>query len=184
MPHCKRDSQFELFEEIHAAERAPKLALPFQRSQEIDVPRFCGILGVSKQTAVRLFKSGLVRAYKVGTWRIEYDSVVTYCNRLRIEYRISERTAPRPTNGRLRDRDLLPFRLTDTVYMQEIAERLGCSISNVVHLIEEGALVAYKVTLEGAGCRWRIYRPSLDRYLASLHAAVVKPSLYSGESRR
>jgi hypothetical protein len=177
MPHCKRDSQFELFESAPKVEAAPKLALPFQRSQEIDVSRMCSILGVSQQTAIRMIRGGLVPgAYKVASWRIPYDSVVAYCERLRLEYRISERSAPRPAAGRMRDRDLLPFRLDETIYMQQTMDVLDCSINAVIHLIEEGALTAYKVTLEGSGCRWRIYRPSLERYVAGLHAAAAAPS--------
>jgi excisionase family DNA binding protein len=184
MPHCKQETQFELFESAPKLEAAPRLALPFQRSQEIDVSRMCSILGVSQQTAVRMLRGGLVRAYKVGSWRIEYDSVVEYCERLRLEYRISERSAPRPAAGRMRDRDLLPFRLADTVYMQETMDLLSCSINAVIHLIEEGALTAYKVTLEGSGCRWRIYRPSLERYIAGLHAAAASPSLRRSTAAR
>lgn len=174
MPHCKRESQFELFEEIAAgdAAAAPKIALPFQRSAEVDMRRARKILGISGQTVQRMIRAGLLRGYPgIGGTRIEYQSIVAHCNDLRLQYHISAASSPRAAVGRQRDRDILPFPLDETIYTADAMVRLDCSKQAVLHLIEEGALVAYRVGASlGAGAPWRIHEKSLDRYLASLHA--------------
>lgn len=188
MPHCQSDAQFELFESpTPAAERPPKLELPFQRSAEIDKARVAKILGVSHATASRMVEAKLFRAYRSPgekILRIEYDSVVAYCNRLRLEYRISEKMIERPRGRRLRDEDLLPFPLKDTISLKEVCRVLDCDGSAAQRLIEEGALTGYQVQIGRAGCPWRVHLPSLERYVASLHAeAAAAPSPHRSPSR-
>lgn len=175
------NSQFELFEGFEPmAARAPKLALPFQRSSEIDVERTRRILGVSNRTVHRMLENGLIRAYRApdtknAAWRIEYSSVVEYCDKLRVRYCISDQRAG--LNGsrkRYRDHELLPFPLSETIYLADVQERLECSDQAVVHLIQTGSLVGYQVLFEQRGSPWRIYAPSLDRYIASLHAMTTR----------
>jgi hypothetical protein len=105
--------------------------------------------------------------------------VVEYCDSLRVAYRISRRrVSPHPKTGRLRDRDLLPFPLDETVSANSICEQLDCSLQAVTHLIEEGKLVAYQVQVGLRGSPWRIHRPSAESYVASLReTATVKASL-------
>lgn len=180
-------SQLALFEAFDPqTERAPKLGLPFQKTQEIDVERASSILGVTKSTMRRMLDNHLVRAYRAkdkrGTWRIEYSSIVEYCDKLRVQHCISaNRVSLAGTRRRHRDRELLPFPLDETVYVAEVAERLECCAMTVAHLIETGSIVGYQVLFETPGCPWRIHGPSVDRYLASLHAMVSKaPSSHPG----
>lgn len=174
MPHCARDTQFELFEaEAHAAMAGPKLALPIQRSSEIDITRLRVILGVAKNTALRMVKAKLFRAsMRQGGWRIDYSSVVEYCDRLRLEYRISTRTVGAAKGMRRRDRDLLPFPMDETKSAAEVREVLDCGTSAVIKLIEEGKLVGYQVLVDTPGCPWRIHVRSLELYVARLRAAA------------
>jgi excisionase family DNA binding protein len=173
-------SQLALFEAFDPqTERAPKLGLPFQKTQEIDVERARKILGISKQTMRRMLENHLIRAYRAkdkrGTWRIEYSSVVEYCDKLRVQHCISaNRVSLAGTRRRHRDRELLPFPLDETVYVTEVQERLECGATAVTHLIESGSLVGYQVLFETTGCPWRIHAPSVEQYLRSLHAMAGK----------
>jgi len=176
-------SQLALFEAFDPkVERAPKLGLPFQKTQEIDVERARKILGVSKWTMRRMLENHLIRAYRArdkrGSWRIEYSSVVEYCDKLRVQHCISSsRINLEGTRRRNRDRELLPFPLDETIYVAKVQERLECGATAVVHLIETGDLVGYQVLFETTGCPWRIHAPSVDRYLASLHAMAGKSTI-------
>jgi hypothetical protein len=172
LPHCKRDSQFELFDSAPAhAEPTPRLALPFQRSATIDKTRLGSILKISDNTARRMILRGEFRAYEGPKgWCVEYDSVIAYCNRLRVHYRISDTMIERPKHGRLRDRDILPFPWDETVDMAYTIGVLDCSAMHVLRLIDEGKLIAYQIQIDRNGCPWRIHRPSLEKYLATLSA--------------
>jgi excisionase family DNA binding protein len=176
-------TQIELFESFDPqVSRAPKLGLPFQKTQEIDVERVRKILGVSKQTIRRMLDNKLIRAYRAedkwGSWRIEYSSVVEYCNKLRVLHAISDkRVGLGGSRRRYRDHELLPFPLDQTVYVAEVQERLECSATAITHLIDSGKLVGYQVLFETPGCPWRIHAPSVDKYLASLHAMAGKSAI-------
>lgn len=172
MPHCARDSQFELFETTATAEPGPRLDLPFQQAEAVDARRVAKILAVSHHTVVRMMNRKLLRNYRVGlNWRIEYESVVEYCNELRVAYRVSEHQLLRkPARGRLRDEDLLPFPIAQTIYAKEVERRLDIGRRPVIYLIEQGDLVGYQILIDAAASPYRIYRPSFERYLASLHA--------------
>jgi excisionase family DNA binding protein len=167
MPH---DSQFELFESRPEGKLAPKLDLPFQRSSEVDVRRVASILAVSQNTVLSMLEGKLLRSYRIGSrWRVEYDSVIEHCNQLRVHYRISEdRLLRKPAHGRLRDEDLLPFPIAQTVFAKEVQRRLDIARQNVIYLIEQGDLVGYQVLIDLKASPYRIYRPSLERYMASL----------------
>lgn len=173
-------SQLALFEAFDPkGDRAPKLGLPFQKSQEIDVERARKILGVSQMTMLRMLRNKLIRAYRTGnkrgTWSIDYNSIVEYCDRIRVLHCIStQRVGLSGSRRRYRDRELLPFPLDETVYIAEVQERLQCGATAVTHLIERGSLVGYQVLFETNGCPWRIHAPSVDKYLASLHAMAGK----------
>jgi len=186
MPHCKRDSQFELFDHPgHEAERPPKLALPFQRKAEIDPKRVARILFVSNSTVMRLLKKGLIRSLSIPGERrprIPYEAVVDYCNRLRLEYRISTRSLGKLQGRRYRDDELLPFPWRDTIGMAEAQAALECTKEVVRILIEEGILIAYQVFIGEPGSPWRIQKQSLERYMESLRIAAA-PSRHDAPSR-
>jgi len=182
-PHCERESQFELFETgAPAAELTPKLALPFQRSQEIDIRRVAKILAVGDITAYRMVRAGLFPgAYQVSgskqqQWRIAYSSVVEYCNRLRLEYRISSRAVTPIPGRRHRDEELLPFPMAETIGVAEVRAALDCTHKAVLHMLDEGTLTGYQVLILTRGCPWRIYSRSLDRYLSSLRTTARSAS--------
>ena len=168
--------QFELFEGFTAqAERAPRLSLPVQRSEAIDAPRLRRILGVSKATAHRMITQKCFNAERVpggARWLIEYNSVVTYCDSLRLKYNISDRVlGPAPKGRRHRDADVLPFPLTETIGVPDVTRVLDCTDAVVMCLLDEGALIGYQLLAGRRSCPWRIYEPSLARYIASLHTA-------------
>lgn len=184
MPHCKSDAQFEIFDAApQPGELSPRLELPFQPNQSIDVARVAKIFAISKQTANRIVEKGLLRRFRIGqSWLVEYNSVVDYCNHLRVHYRISEdRLLRKPVRGRLRDEDLLPFPIADTMLAKEVQQRLSIPCQGVINLIEQGDLTGYQILIESGGpSPWRIYRPSLDRYLASLHVqASARPAAHA-----
>ena len=166
-PHCERDHQFELFDTpAPLAELAPKLVLPFQRSEEVDINRVARILGVNRTTVCRMLEAGVIHNFRIGRGRprIEYNSVVEYCDRLRVEYRISSR-AVLPLKGRRhRDRDLLPFPLDETIGVSDVRAMLDCPRETVQFLIEEGTLIGYK--LSDSGSPWRIWKRSVERSIA------------------
>jgi hypothetical protein len=176
LPHCKRESQFELFQAVEVTiSAAPRLSLPVQSLGEIDSIRLSNILGVSRFTISRMLSSGLFHgAYRHPgrQWRIPYASVVDYCNRLRIEYRISSRLATPPPGRRHRDEDLLPFPLSLTLGMNAVCDTLDCCPVSVVHLLEEGALVGYKLQKKET-YSWRIDARSLEKYMERLRTRLV-----------
>jgi hypothetical protein len=142
-------------------------------------------------TVHRMLRDHLLSAYQIragkrAPWRIEYDSVVAYCNRLRVHHFISEdRLLRTPKQGRLRDEDLLPFPTEQTIDASEVMRRLGISRETVTGLIQAGHIVGYQILIETKSCPWRIYAPSLDRYLASLHAeAKTSPRMRQAHASR
>jgi hypothetical protein len=188
-PRPASPPQFELYPGwLSTTERAPKLGLPFQESERVDVRRVGEILGVSKGTVIRMVHAGLFRHYRIGSgagWnlRIEYQSILDYCNMLRIHYLISERNLLRkPAKGRLLNQHILPFALADTIGIEEVTRRLSIARVTAIHLIESGDLVGYQIQIAPAS-PWRIYAPSLERYLATLHAQATVPS-FQNVSRR
>jgi hypothetical protein len=166
--------QFELFEGFEPeGTPLPKLELPFQRSQEIDVARARAILGVNDKTMRKLLEKGLIRGYRHpgsrASWHVEYESVVEYCDQLRVLHCISDtRAGISKGSRRRRDRDLLPFPLDETVTIRDVCERLDIAYNSAIHLMQEGAIVGYQVIFEQLGCPWRIHADSLDRYIANL----------------
>jgi excisionase family DNA binding protein len=159
--------------ESHALQDAlvPKLALPFQQCEAIDVRRVAKVLAVSHRTVHYILKRGDLCGYRIGTsWRLEYSSLVDYCNRLRLHYGITEAgLLKKPTLGRLRDQDLLPFPLAETIYAAEVQKRLDIARATVSNLILQGDLIAYQPLIGSRSCPYRIYRPSFERYLGRLH---------------
>lgn len=176
-------SQLTLFElPSGKPEQTAPISLPFQRSQEIDVERARKILHVSVKTMRRILDKKVIRAYrlvgagsKCNPWRIEYASLVEYCDQLRVDHGISPRSVGAMTlRGRRRDVDLLPFPIEETISVSDVAERLVCSEMTVLLLIESGTLVAYRLLNLPGGWPWRIHSLSLDRYLRNLNEQAAK----------
>ena len=168
--------QLDLFNlPVPSAEPVRKLELPFQMSQTIDAVRTRSILDVSHRTMTLLLDTGEIRGYhapgKPKHWRIEYDSVVEYCDKLRVHYHISDTRAPRKTgrHNRRRDSELLPFPKDETTSVSEVAKVLSVCSTSVVSLIQDGTLTAYQIVIDQRGCPWRIWEPSFERYLITLH---------------
>ncbi len=169
--------QFELFEGFVAtAQRAPKLELPSAAREEVDTNRVAKILGCSGITVRRLIEAGHIRGYIVGhNMRIIYDSVVEYCDELRrpIEWGLPKRPARKP-GMRLRDDAILPFPLADTISVKDAMDVLRCSDMIVHGLTEAGELLAYRLGIHTKSSPWRIYRPSLERYVQSRWQMAAK----------
>lgn len=167
-------SQFELFEGFEPeGARTPKLTLPVQTVGEIDMRRLCRILGITIRTAQRMMEKGILRGYRVphvgNAWRIDYGSVVEFCDRLRVRYCISDsRARLEGIRRRYRDSELLPFPIAETIGAHEVKEALDCAIHTIAHLVESGYIIGYQLFPEKRGSLWRIHKPSLERYLASL----------------
>jgi hypothetical protein len=68
----------------------------------------------------------------------------------------------------------LPFPLSETISVTEVERRLDCCHTTVIHLIETGRIIGYQVLFETPGCPWRIFGPSLESYIASLHTMADK----------
>lgn len=137
------------------------------RGEGIDAQRACRILGVSYRTLMRLAKRRSIEWLDDGklSWkRVRYNSIVNFCDRLRMDHKIADR---RPQLSapylRHRDEDLLPFPLQDTMSAQEVLPVLGfAKTDSVVRLIEEGCFEAYQLVLHAP---WRVSRSSLLAYL-------------------
>jgi excisionase family DNA binding protein len=179
--------QLELFPDfVPAATRAPKLALPWTEREEIDVQRAARILGISKATVLRIAHSGQLRYYTLtgddSSSRILYESVVDYCDRLRLHYLIPARHKRIP-GRRLRDDQVLPFPLAETVGIDYVKQALHCQDKTVCALIDSGDLVAYKINQDSSRGHWRIHLPSVERYIARLHR-MARPGNQAGPASR
>ena len=158
----------------NALEPGDQLILPFAEKEYVDVGRAMRILGVQRSTIYRMAKPGyrdegaaikLVEYHHRMRKRVLYSSIVAFCDFLRAEYGIADRRPPLANPMfRHRDCDLLPFPLSDTIYLAEAMEALGYRDERpVVHLIEEGRFDGYQLSKENA---WRISRTSFKRFLA------------------
>jgi hypothetical protein len=144
----------------------PEQQLPaFAEKEYIDSGRACKILGVSPSTLTRLAQMGFIQwmSYSSSWKRVNYHSIVAYCDHLRRLHHIPDRRPPLGRGMRYRDADLLPFPLADTVSMQKTIRALGCeSTKFVVARIEEGRFEAYQVVPMGS---WRISYTSLQHFI-------------------
>lgn len=154
-----------------------QILLPFAEKEWISVERCCTILDIGVATFYRLRERRdphgrpliEVTDYGLGRrQRVLYISIVAYCDRLRERHAIPDQRPPLPNPiFRHRDEDLLPFALSDTIYVPEALSCLGYDSKNVVfHLCEEGAFWAYQILPE-PGSPWRISRSDFRRWLES-----------------
>lgn len=132
----------------------------------IDMARTTRILGLSTTTGYRLAELGLIDLieYRARGWkRVRYQSVVEFCNRMRVSYAISDRRPPLAAHMRHKDEDLLPFPLSDTIDAKQALSALGFrKLPPLVKLIKEGHIEAYQVV---PGSPWRICRSSFTSFV-------------------
>jgi hypothetical protein len=153
---------------------------PFAGHEYVDVNRCCKILGVSRQTIIRLAHSHmlLMIAYRTLSWKkINYQSIVTFCDYLREEYKIASRRPALSAPGlRHRDEDLLPFPLNDTIGADHAYKALGVFRHQLlIELIQEGRFEAYRIV---PGAPWRISASSLEIYIAAQKQGARGPKAY------
>jgi hypothetical protein len=150
----------------------PGCLLPLPAKACIDTRRAAAILQVTTNTVQKLLRKGLITGFRVcgsNTWSIEYDSVVEFCNRLRVEFHIRDRRPAKLTSGRWRDADLLPFPIADTVTVQDAMRGLSANCVIVHRLCEEGKLESYRFY---GHAPWRISKASLFAYADQLKLQV------------
>jgi hypothetical protein len=141
--------------------------LPFAEKEYIDNRRAQRILGVSDSGIDRMLGMGFISSINYGrhTWRrINYHSVVAYCDHLRRLHHIPDCRSPLSAPYlRYRDCELLPFPLADTASAKEAMRALGyIHHDGLVGRIEMGCFEAYQVVPHA---KWRISRSSLQRFL-------------------
>lgn len=156
-----------------------QILLPFAEKEYVDMARTCRILGLSWTTVYRLAQSGLIDLieYRARGWkRIRYQSVVEFCNRLRVSHAIADRRPPLAPHMRHKDEDLLPFPLADTMSAAEALKVLGFErLPTLVKIMEEGHFEAYQVV---PGAPWRISRSSFAAYLSKNGNGPPGPRAY------
>jgi hypothetical protein len=153
----------------------PGCLLPVQQPQLVNVPRVAKILSVTTQTVRVLIDRKLLPAFRVEekqNWSVPYDSVVDFCNQLRMDYMIRDRRPKlAPGMRRWRDEDLLPFPWSDTITVSEAATGFNTRPETILHLIndrakgEVGVFDAYHFMEVSP---WRISRSSLLKYAQKL----------------
>jgi hypothetical protein len=184
-PVCP-DNQIDIFPPETMAELfahkdappAPKLDLPFPRNAEVSFDRVAEILDVSASTLRRLLKKNFLRHYpiagkRVSYARIEFASLVDYCNSLRAQCDLPPCPVP-PRGLRPRADDMLPFPKADTVTIDFVTERLECGETLVLGLIEDGTLRAYRFVIGGRST-WRIDVRSLEAHIQKMHEHAARP---------
>jgi hypothetical protein len=149
-----------------------QMLLPFAEREYIDVKRAARILGVSTWSVRELYASGLIRMIdyaKRKRKRVNYQSIVDLCDKVRERYCIKSRRPPLDAPFlRHRDADLLPFPLDDTIGIEQVATILGYSSTHPVYLmIEEGRFEAYQLFNRSP---WRISKSSLASYLETVRS--------------
>jgi hypothetical protein len=163
-------------------ERAPLAAQilpPFAEKEYIDNRRAQAILGVSRAGIHRMLAMGFIASINYGAHtvkRINYHSVVSYCDHLRRRHHIPDRRPPLSEPClRHRDCDLLPFPLADTISFQEAMRALGfIHYDGLVGRIEMGCFEAYQIVPQA---KWRISRSSLQLFIEqSKHRAGPLPT--------
>jgi excisionase family DNA binding protein len=144
------------------------MLLPFAEREYVSVKRAASILGVSHRAVLDMYDAGLIEVidYAFGKRkRVRYASLVDLCDRLRRQFGIEDRRPPLSAPYlRHRDADVLPFPISDTIYVKEACDVLGySSLRSVYNMIDEGHFEAYQFT---ANSPWRISRSSLHAFVA------------------
>ena len=153
-----------------------QFVMPFAERDEVETSRVMRILGVSRKEVLMMLKAGdleFMRRQPRGYCYISYASLVRYCDALRVKYAIGDNRPKRDgIFGRHKDVDLLPFPLTDTMGVGDVARVLNCTERNVREMCEAGVLLSYKLE---DGLRWRISMRSFHEYIARLGGRKPEP---------
>jgi hypothetical protein len=152
--------------------RDNQFLLPFAEKEHIDVNRTARILAVSTGTVYNLAAAGKIDLIDFrfhGKKRVRYQSVVDFCDELRIRHCIADRR-PQLSNTifRHRDEDILPFPISDTMSAEEATTLLAYESANHIReMCQEARFDAYQLIPDGSP--WRISKISFARYVASLY---------------
>ena len=149
-----------------------------EEKEYVESRRARRILGVSPHTLKRLATMGFIlwMYYGVSWKRVNYQSIVDYCDHLRQQHKIADRRPPLGRGMRYRDVDLLPFPLADTVSGKEAARAMGYEkVDSVVSRIEAGCFEAYQ-TMPGGN--WRVSRSSLQRFIEASQQHTQKLAMF------
>lgn len=170
----------------HPQPQEPLPPLPFERNQEVDVPRACRILDTHPPTIHRMLKKKLLSGYpaRIGTarsYRIKHASIVEYCDNLRVAFHLPLRKGTAP-GMRLPDNQILPFPPSDAISVQDVMEHLDVSGMTVLKLLQSGQLEGYQLLPEKKS-PWRISRPSFVAYLRKLQTEAQQKPLSPHPSR-
>lgn len=93
--------------------RNPRQLSLFTSSHEIDVQRAARLLSTTCRNVRRMLESGKLAGYQLnpphGWWKISYDSVVAYINKIKLMYLPDQQPTP-PINNRTdrTNRTLIP----------------------------------------------------------------------------
>src|SRR5450759_1036445 len=118
---------------------------PLTEKEYVSTARALRILGVTETTLAGLAAEGWIRwvgCKKTSTKQVHYGSLVNFCDRIRVGYRIADRR-PKLSAPSLchRDEDLLPFPLSDTISAEKACAALGYKatmVREIVELVEGG----------------------------------------------
>lgn len=153
-----------------------QFVMPFAEKDEVETSRVMRILGVSRKEVLMMLRAGdleYMRKQPRGYCYISYASLVRYCDQLREKYAIDDHRPKRDgVFGRHKDVDLLPFPLSDTMSVADVARVLNITEQHVRNMCESGTLVSYKLE---DGLRWRISMRSFHEYLARLTSRKSSP---------
>lgn len=151
-------------------ETGPQIELPFAERDLIDTQRAMRILGVCRSSLHKMIQMKLfatIQYDRMGRHQIAYSSLVRYCDALREEFGIPDRRPPLSSPLlRYPDALLLPFPLSDTVYIDEVMERLRLPKRSAHKPLEQGSIEAYRLINYS---NWRVSRTSLNRYVQRMH---------------
>ncbi len=162
----------------------PGCLLPIAPNLVVDIKRAAEILDVSEPTILKLRQLGCIDGYQLtGTrrWNIAYQSIVDFCDRLRIEHALHDRRAKLLPGRRWTDKEILPFPKEDTVSVEDAMRGLDQAKDATLKLIEEGAFEAYRLHPNSS---WRISKTSLFAYRDRLKEQLSQPRFAGRPGRR
>lgn len=158
----------------HPRPKEPLPPLPWTEREAIDVKRAAKILAVSEDVIRQFLRKGVLTNFSVRSApSIKYEAIVTFCDDLRLKYGFPARKPP--TGIRPKDIELLPFPMSESMNTREVAMALEKSETTVIHLLEEGTILGYKL-LPVRRIPWRIHEASVRSYILSLHAEAARSS--------
>jgi hypothetical protein len=162
--------------------------LPFAEREYISVQRTARILGIGYSTVFDLHRARRIEMIDYrhhAPKRVKYSSVVAFCDFLRAQYSIPDRRPPLSYSFlRHKDEELLPFPMSDTMYVKEAREYLGFdSFQSVRNLLEQAYFEGYKISPSST---WRISRTSFTAFVEKSHgpkAVLALGNRFAGRAK-